>query len=63
MNSGDDAVERQARFDRTRMVLLMLAQFLVVALLIFVHAGDLGWRKGWLNTTPTRVRPGVCSSG
>jgi hypothetical protein len=63
MNSANDAEERQARIDRTRVVLLMPAQFLVVALLMFVPAGDLGWRKGWLNTSPTLVRPGVCSSG
>jgi protein-S-isoprenylcysteine O-methyltransferase Ste14 len=48
MASANDPVERHEEIDRRRLVLLMLAQYLVVALLMFLPAGDFGWRKGWL---------------
>jgi len=34
--------------DRRRLALLLLAQNLFVALLMFLPAGNAGWRKGWL---------------
>jgi len=36
------------QIDRRRLVLLLLAQYVFVALLMFLPAGNLGWRKGWL---------------
>jgi len=45
-SNRDDQVPEE--FDRRRLVLLLLAQFLFVALLMFLPAGNLGWRKGWL---------------
>jgi hypothetical protein len=48
MVSDNDPVQRHEEIDRRRLVLLVLAQFLLVALLMFLPAGDLGWRKGWL---------------
>ena len=48
MASSDDLAERHEEIDRRRLVLLLLAQFLFMALLMFLPAGDLGWRKGWL---------------
>jgi len=48
MASANDPAERHEEIDRRRLVLLLLAQFLFVALLMFVPAGDLGWRRGWL---------------
>jgi protein-S-isoprenylcysteine O-methyltransferase Ste14 len=46
MTSPDAPVQRPEEIDRSRLVLLGLAKFLFVALLMFLPAGDLGWRKG-----------------
>ena len=48
MNSANDSIEQHEQIDRRRLVLLMMAQYLFVALLIFLPAGDPRWRRGWL---------------
>jgi protein-S-isoprenylcysteine O-methyltransferase Ste14 len=48
MASADVPVQRLEEMGPGRFVLLGLAKFLLVALLMFLPAGDLGWRKGCL---------------
>jgi len=48
MASANNPVEPHEEIDPRRLVLNLLAQFLFLALLLFLPAGDLGWRKGWV---------------
>jgi hypothetical protein len=48
MAAANDPVKQPEMKDRRRWALLMLAQYLFVALLLFLSAGDMAWRKGWL---------------
>ena len=48
MASASDPIQQPEEIDRRRVVVLFIAQYLVLALLLFLPAGDLGWRKGWL---------------
>ena len=48
MASASDPIQQPEKFDRRRVVVLFIAQYLVLALLLFLAAGSLGWRKGWL---------------
>jgi hypothetical protein len=56
MASASDPIQQPEEFDRRRVVVLFIAQYLVLALLLFLPAGDLGWRKGWLFFTMNRNR-------
>jgi protein-S-isoprenylcysteine O-methyltransferase Ste14 len=48
MASASDPIRQPEEIDRRRVVVHFIAQYLVLALLLFLPAGDLGWRKGWL---------------
>jgi len=48
MTIGNDRVEEPKQVDPRRLALLLLAQPFFLALLLFLPAGTLGWRKGWL---------------
>src|SRR5271168_4630206 len=48
MASPNGTVPHDEKIDRGRAALLFVAQYVVFALLLFVPAGDVGWRKGWL---------------
>jgi protein-S-isoprenylcysteine O-methyltransferase Ste14 len=44
----NDGVEEPKQVNQRRLILLLVAQLLFLALLLFLPAGTLGWRKGWL---------------
>jgi hypothetical protein len=46
--SASVLTERNEQVDRRRVALLFAAQYLFASLLMFLPAGYLGWRKGWL---------------
>ena len=48
MASPNGPMPRDEEIDRGRVVLLFVAQYVFFALLLFVAAGDAGWRRGWL---------------
>lgn len=48
MTIANDRAQQPKQVDRRHLALLLLAQPLFLALLLFLPAGTLGWRKGWL---------------
>jgi protein-S-isoprenylcysteine O-methyltransferase Ste14 len=48
MSSANDGVEEPKQVDRRLFVLILLAQPFSLALLLFLPAGTVGWRRGWL---------------
>jgi protein-S-isoprenylcysteine O-methyltransferase Ste14 len=48
MTIANDGVEEPKQVDQRRLVLILVAQPLLLALLLFLPAGTVGWRKGWL---------------
>jgi protein-S-isoprenylcysteine O-methyltransferase Ste14 len=48
MTIANDRVDEQKQVDQRRFILLLLAQPVFLALLLFLPAGTFGWRRGWL---------------
>ena len=48
MTIANDETEEQKQVDQRRFILLLLAQPVFLALLLFLPAGTFGWRRGWL---------------
>jgi protein-S-isoprenylcysteine O-methyltransferase Ste14 len=46
--SAINPAQAPEEIDRRRVGVLFVTQYLFLALLLFISAGDFGWRKGWL---------------